>query len=312
MHCLVLGGTGFIGTHLVHVLRQRGHRVRILDLRSRRYGSDAEGCEYFYGDWQDSGLLSQALEGGVECVYHLIGNVDVQQANADPAEDARQTILGSLNLFHACVEHRIRRVVFVSSGGSIYGIPKVIPIPEDHPTHPVSAHGVSKLAVEKYLHLFYRLHGLEYQIARCANPYGEWQDPLRGQGAVAVFLLKALGNEPITVWGDGSVVRDYIYVGDVALALAQLGEYSEGCHVFNVGAGKGVSLLDLLKVIAELTGRRPHVIFDRGRPYDVPVNVLDISSIVSRVGWHPKVDLVEGVSRTLEWIREVMASHPGQ
>lgn len=304
MLCAVLGGTGFVGSHLVDSLRDAGHGVRVLDLAPNSYRGETNGCEYLYGDWQDDGLLGRTLEG-VECVYHLIGTVDVDQANANPDDDVRQTVLGSINLLHGCVARQVRRVVFVSSGGAVYGVPRMIPIREDHPTDPISAHGISKLTVEKYLQLFGRLHGLEYQIARCANPYGEGQNPFRNQGAVAVFLSKMLAGEPITIWGDGSVVRDYVYVGDVAEALRRLGEYTGPSGIFNVGGGVGLSLKDLLQAMARVAGHPPEIEYRPGRPYDVPRNVLDISAIMARAGWRPRTNLAAGLERTLAWMRSV-------
>lgn len=299
---VVMGGSGFVGTHLVDLLVKRGVEVRAVGLKPNPYREKISGCEYIYGDWHDDGLLARVLDGGVGCVYHLVGTVDLEASNRDPVDDARRTVLGSLRLLEACVAQRVRRVVFVSSGGAVYGIPRAIPIPEDHSTEPISAHGISKLTVEKYLQLFYRLHGLEYRIARCSNPYGEWQSPFRRQGAVAVFLFKTVGGEPITIWGDGTAVRDYIYVGDVVAALVGLGEDQGPNGVFNVGGGRGVSIQELLEAVAQVVGKKPQVEFRPERPYDVPVNVLDISAIIARLGWRPKVGLSEGLHKTLQWI----------
>ncbi len=308
MVSVVLGGTGFVGTHLVGLLAKQALGVRAVGLKPNPYRGEISGCEYIYGDWNDGGVLARALDGEIGCVYHLVGTVDVEATNRNPADDVRQTVLGSLRLLDVCIAQRVRRVVFVSSGGSVYGIPRAIPISEDHPTEPISAHGISKLAVEKYLQLFHRLHGLEYRIARCSNPYGEWQNPFRRQGAVAVFLFKAVSGKPITVWGDGTVVRDYVYVGDVIEALVGLGEDQGPGGVFNVGGGRGVSIQELLEAVAQVTGRTPQVEFRSERPYDVPVNVLDISAIVARLGWRPKVGLLEGLYRTLKWILQLRES----
>jgi len=303
MRALVLGGCGFIGTHLVETLVRAGDTVRVLDLGAgTEFRPRHAGAEYVYGDWLEDGCLARALAGPVECVYHLIGTVDVAGANADPTGDLRQTVHGSLRLLERCVAGGAGRVVFVSSGGAVYGVPRATPIREDHPTAPLSAHGVSKLAVEKYLAHFGELHGLRYQIARCANPYGEGQDPRRAQGAVAVFAYKALRDELIDVWGDGGVVRDYVYVGDVAAALRALGGYDGPSGVFNVGSGVGRSLVEVLDAVGQAVGHAPRVRYAPARPYDVPANVLDIGAIRARVGWAPKVDFGEGVRRTAAWL----------
>ncbi len=303
MRSLVLGGCGFIGSHLVRRLARDEAEIKVLDLGPSLHHPEEPGCAYLYGSWQDSSLLSEALEG-VSCVYHLIGTVQLAQANEHPAEDLQRTGVDSVRLLEACVSHAVKRVVYVSSGGAVYGLPRTVPIAEDHPTEPISAHGISKLAVEKYLRLFAHLHGLEHQIARCSNPYGEWQDPLRGQGAAVALLWRTLRREPVSIWGDGSVVRDYVYVGDVADALARLGTHPEPNRIFNVGSGVGTSLIDLLGAIARVAGLDPIVQYAEARQFDVQMNVLDVTSLQRATGWCPSVQLEEGLRRTQAWLED--------
>jgi UDP-glucose 4-epimerase len=240
----------------------------------------------------------------VDCIYHLIGTVDVAGANADPIADLQQTVADSVRLLRLCAGRPNTRVVYVSSGGSVYGVPRTLPIPEDHPTEPLSAHGISKLTVEKYLALFSRLHGLEYQVARCANPYGEWQASAGRQGIVAALLGKLLANEPLTIWGDGRVVRDFVYVRDVAEALVRLGSRTGEPRIFNVGSGTGTSLNRLVALMADVTGREPAVEYSPGRPFDVPESVLDISRIREHCGWQPATGLRTGLAQTWRWLSE--------
>ena len=304
MLSVVLGGAGFIGSHLVSELSRRGHQVRVLDRNATPRSGVRARAEYVIGDWQDEHALSQCLEGSVDCVYHLIGTVDVRRANTFPAEDLRNTSLASLDLMQACMAARVRRVIYVSSGGAVYGMARQLPIGEDHPTEPISVHGLSKLFVEKYLHIAHILHGLEYHVARCSNVYGEWQDPKRGQGAVNAFLWAILRGEPVHIWGDGTAVRDYVHVKDVARALAALGTTPRKTGVFNVGTGQGVSLNALLKEICQSTNRQADVIYESQRGYDVSENVLDISRITQYIGWQPEISLPDGIRRTRTWLEQ--------
>jgi UDP-glucose 4-epimerase len=185
----------------------------------------------------------------------------------------------------------------------VYGTPQRIPISEDHPTDPISSYGITKLTIEKYLKLYRELHGLEYCVLRLANPYGEGQRTDRGQGAVAVFLDRVAGGMPIEIWGDGSVVRDYIYVGDVVEAMTAAAFGDAPSRLYNIGSGQGTSLLELVDAIGAVTGRKPSIDFKPSRPFDVPASVLDISRARRELGWQPRTTLGEGLRRTFEWAR---------
>ncbi len=300
MKALILGGNGFLGAHLQKLFGGSEHSLRVLDHSPARYFKPLPFCEYLTGDWSDGKLLDRALEG-VDCVFHLIGTVQVRLANENPALDAEKTILGSLKLLDACVKKSVKTFVFVSSGGAVYGGSSSV-ISETHPTEPISAHGVSKLAVEKYLNLYDKLHGLRYRIARCSNPYGEYQDPCRQQGVILALLYETLKGGKLPVWGDGSVVRDYIYAGDAARALYLMGLSNSSSSVFNVSSGIGTSINELKKIAREITNRE--CVFETlpARPYDVPKNVLDPSKARSQLAWAPSVSLKEGMERTYLWL----------
>jgi UDP-glucose 4-epimerase len=196
----------------------------------------------------------------------------------------------------------IRKVIFASSGGTIYGIPLETPIRETHPTDPICSYGIGKLAIEKYLHLYHVQHGLDYCILRMANPYGEGQRPMSSQGAVAVFLDRALHNKALEIWGDGSVIRDYIYIGDVAEAFMKAMMYSGEHRIFNIGCGQGWSLLDLISNIETVIRRPIARIHVSGRTCDVPANVLDISRANKSLNWQPRTSLQDGVAQTWRWV----------
>jgi UDP-glucose 4-epimerase len=290
--CLVLGGAGFIGSHLVDGLKAAGHEVRVFDRPQ---------------EFLDPVDLERALPGA-ELVFHLISTTVPKNSNENPALDIESNIAGTARLLELLRRHPPRRLVFISSGGTVYGVPRVTPIRESHPTDPISSYGIHKLAIEKYLHMNHALYGLDYRVLRVANAYGERQRTDKAQGAVAAFLERALRGEPIQIWGDGSVVRDYVYAGDIAHAFLQVVQYQGQERVFNIGSGQGVSLNELVDAIATVIGRRPGVEYTPGRQFDVPINVLDISRAQQHLGWQPRTRLIDGLRRTYEWMRRCASS----
>lgn len=303
--CVVLGGAGFIGSHLAEALARAGHRVRIFDrphLDSLAWLCGRGGCEIVAGDFLNPDDLARALRDA-EVVFHLVSTTLPQTSNDNPEYDAETNVLGALRMLRQCRASGVRKVIFVSSGGTVYGIPRSVPIDESHATQPTCAYGIHKLAIEKYLHLEYVLHGLDYCVLRPANLYGERQRPNVAQGAVAVFLDRALRGEPIQIWGDGSVVRDYVYVGDAVGALVSAIAYRGEHRVFNLGSGSGTSLNDLVSVIEGVIGRRVTVEYTPSRGFDVPVNVLDSSLATQLLGWSATTSLAAGIRKTHDWLR---------
>lgn len=297
--CLVLGGAGFIGSHLADALAQAGHRVRAFDRMPAVLRGD---CEILTGDFLNAGDLAKALKGS-EVVFHLISTTLPQGSNENPLHDAQTNVVGTLRLLESCRREGVRKIVFVSSGGTVYGIPRSVPIAESHPTDPTCAYGIHKLAIEKYLHLEHLLHGLDYCVLRPANLYGERQRADLAFGAVAVFLDRAVRGEPIRIWGDGSIVRDYVYVGDAVAAFIAAMAHSGNERIFNIGSGKGTSLNELVALIEAALGRKIAVEYTPARGFDVPANVLD-SSLAKRVlGWSAATSLAAGIRKTYEWRR---------
>jgi UDP-glucose 4-epimerase len=298
---LVLGGNGFIGTHLVDALLEGGHFVRICDRSPNRFNATPQNVEYVEGELGNYGLIQEAVEG-MEVVFHLVSTTLPKTSNDDPIYDVRSNLIDTLQLLEACVEAGVRKVVFASSGGTVYGEPQTMPITEDHPTNPITSYGIVKLAIEKYLGLFNHLHSLDYTVLRISNLYGPYQNPVGQQGAVTVFLHRLHAGRPITIWGDGSVVRDYLYVADLVEALKLAAEAETRQKVFNVGSGRGTSLNELVAIIAEVTGERPHVEYVAGRALDVPANVLDVTGAREALDWIPRSEITEGIGRTWDWI----------
>lgn len=302
--CLVLGGRGFIGSHVTDALLRQGMVVRCFDrsgpspaVRPASGGS----IEFVQGDFTNPVDVERAVDGCTTCI-HLVSTTLPKSSNLAPAYDVESNLVGTIHLLELAVRRGLRKVVFVSSGGTVYGIPRSIPIVETDPTEPISSYGITKLAIEKYLHLFHVMHGLDYSILRLSNPYGEGQRLNASQGAVAVFMGKVLDGEPIEIWGDGSTVRDYVYVRDVAGAVLAAVHHSPVDRVFNIGAGVGHSLNDLIEAIERATGRTALRHYLPARNFDVPVNVLSITRAREQLGWSPTVAFDKGIELLADWI----------
>jgi UDP-glucose 4-epimerase len=304
IRCLVLGSTGFIGSHLVEDLVRHGFEVRAL-IRpgsSRRKLPDIlERIEVVEGDFEDGKALASAVEGCV-IVFHLISTTVPSSSNRDPGSDVQANLVTTVRFIETCRRADVKKIVFGSSGGAVYGASRVIPITEDFPTHPQSSYGIVKLAIEKYLQLYHHQYGLKYAVLRMGNVYGP-RLPLSGeQNAVGAFLRSAYKQQPLTVWGDGSVLRDYIYVSDVVRAFRAALRERLPVGVFNVGTSVGTSLTELIQKIQVVTGQKLYVRWEPSRRVDVPQNVLAIDRARNLLSWQPIVDLEAGLNLTWKWV----------
>jgi UDP-glucose 4-epimerase len=221
---VVTGGSGFIGHHLIERLLSQNRPVRNLDVKPSRLRSP--NLTDWPGNFQDTARLREAL-AGVDTVFHLAASRFPRDSNRNPLQDAQENIIGTLGLLDMAVEAGVRRLVFCSSGGTVYGPTSAHLIAEGHPTHPITAYGIGKLAIEKYLRLYSRQHGIGTVALRIANPYGPFQSITKAQGALTTFCHKALRDEEIQIWGDGRVERDYIHVQDVADSAPPKAEFSD-------------------------------------------------------------------------------------
>lgn len=297
--CVVFGGGGFLGTNLCRSLVDK---VEILKAFGRRqsFPEALKKIEWIPGDFTDSGTVAAAV-AGCDTVFHLVTASTPASSNVDKIEDLQANVVSTLHLLEACREERVRRVVFVSSGGTVYGIPSVVPTPEHASLDPITAYGISKLAIEKYLALYYHLYGIDFRILRVANPYGPYQTSIRNQGVIAAFLHRALENKPIELWGDGSVTRDYIYVDDVIDALEAAAVHTGEQRIFNIGSGEGRSLLEIIDVIQKQLNMKLDIRYFEGRKADVPRSILEISRAEKDLNWTPKTPFLEGIAKTVEW-----------
>lgn len=304
MKCVIFGGGGFIGSHIADKLLQKGHSLRIFE-RPRvppyRDFCDDEDVEWLTGDLLSLHDVTRAMVG-VDAVFHLVSTTLPKNSNDDPIYDVQTNIVASLQILNAMVALKIPKIIFISSGGTVYGAPVLLPIDESHPTNPSVSYGITKLAIEKYLLLYERLHGIKSVILRVSNPFGDRQRIETAQGAVGIFMSRALKRLPLEIWGDGSVVRDYIYVGDVAEVFVKALDYSGGVNIFNIGSGSGVSLNQLIDKLETVLGLSIERIYRPGRPYDIPVNILANQLASQELGWAPKTTFEEGLVRTATWM----------
>ncbi|NTV14351.1 MAG: NAD-dependent epimerase/dehydratase family protein [Desulfobulbaceae bacterium] len=301
MRAMVLGGTGFIGSHLVDRLLAAGHQVRVFSRSPERFRAPVVGVDYRQAELADQPALVAALTG-VEVVYHLISTTVPATSNRDPVYDIESNLVGMVRLLQAIRDSGVRRLVYLSSGGTVYGSPQVLPIPEGHPLHPICSYGIVKVAAENYLHMFQQLHGLEYLVLRASNPYGERQGHYGVLGVIGTFLHKLRSGEALEVWGDGSLVRDFLHVDDLARLCVQAGS-SDRQGIYNAGSGRGYSIREVLACIAQVVGRELPVTWREGRSFDVPQVVLDVAKAEADFAWHPEIELVDGISRTWEGLK---------
>jgi UDP-glucose 4-epimerase len=302
MRCVVLGGGGFIGTNLCRSLAGMVETLRAFG-RRQSFPEALRGIEWIPGDFTDTSALAAVLEN-CDVVFHLVSATTPASGNVDKIADLQSNVVATLHLLELCRERHVGKIVFVSSGGTIYGIPSRIPTPEDSPLDPITAYGISKLAVEKYLALYEYLHGITYCVLRVANAYGPFQTAMRNQGVVAAFLGRVLSGKPIELWGDGSITRDYIYIDDVVEALELAAVHNGRSRVFNIGSGEGRSLYEILAALEQLMGRPIDIRRYEGRQVDVPRSILDVGLAASDLGWYPRTNFLNGLGKTIAWMRE--------
>ena len=305
---LVTLGAGFIGSHVCGLYRDRGWEVVALDsLVSGRRSNVPDGVELVEMDIRSDQLDDLFRRRGFDLVNHHAAQIDVRVSVDRPRHDASVNVDGLLNVLEAAREHGTERVVFISSGGVVYGETDRLPITEDVPKRPLSPYGVTKLTGEHYLHYYREVHGLEAVSLRYSNVYGPRQDPHGEAGVVAIFARNLLDGTPLTIFGDGEQTRDYVFVGDVARAnlLASEMELPDAGDpddvAYNVGTGREVSVNELARTLMEATGREVAMNREPARPGELRRNALDPGRLRDR-GWSPSTELAEGLRRTVDHI----------
>jgi UDP-glucose 4-epimerase len=301
VRALVTGGAGFIGSTLVDALLSRGAQVSVIDDLSRgRREQVANGADFHQSDVAGDDLVALIGSLGVDVLFHEAAQIDVRRSVAEPVLDTRINVVGTVNVLQAAVRAGVRRVVFASSGGALYGDTEVLPTPESHACAPASAYGAAKLAGEIYGNVFAQLHGIEFVALRYANVYGPRQDPHGEAGVVAIFAERLLDGREAIINGAGTQTRDYVYVDDVVDANLRAAETSS-LGSYNIGTGRECDVNELYGLIARAAGSSRAAGRADGKPGEQRRSCLDVSRAAELLGWRPRTALEEGISRTVEW-----------
>jgi len=302
---LVTGGAGFIGSHVVDRLVSEGERVAVIDnLSTGRRENINPATEFYEMDLGEGDLDQLFADEGPEYVHHFAAQIDVRQSVENPVHDARVNVLGSLRLLEACRKFSVKKIVYASTGGAIYGEPETVPADESHPARPDAPYGISKHSVEHYLHYYGKIHGMRWSVLRFANVYGPRQDPLGEAGVNAIFIGRMLDGLAPTIFGDGEQVRDYIYVSDVVDAVMLAVRAGDG-EIMNIGTGVPTSVNRIFEVLQELIGFDGPAEYAAPRAGEVYRIYLDPARARRVLGWSSSVELAEGLRRTVDWHRSV-------
>lgn len=298
---LVTGGGGFIGSHVVDRLLYMGFQVVVVDNFSSGSKSNLPSdIDLYHTDIASDELEEVFRNESPDIVCHYAAQISVQRSMHDPLLDSDTNIRGSLNLLQNCAKYGVKKVIYTSSGGAIYGNPLELPCGENHPIHPLSHYGVSKYAVENYLYVYGQSHGLDYTVLRLSNVYGPRQDPFGEAGVVAIFSQAMLDSKPVVINGSGEQERDFLYVQDVVDASIASINGGSG-ESFNIGTGVGSSVNEIYSLLKNLSKYRYEASHGPHKPGEVFKIYLDISKARQELGWEPKFSLEDGLSDTLKW-----------
>lgn len=304
MKILVTGGAGFIGSNLVDALIEKKHSVVILDnLSTGRKENVHSGAKFIEMDIVDEKLSDVFAEEKLDIVFHLAAQIDVRKSVADPVYDAKQNILGSINILENCKKNKIKKIIFSSTGGAIYGEADVLPTPETYPENPISPYGIGKLTTEKYLFYYNQIFGLPYVALRYGNVFGPRQNAKGEAGVVAIFIDKLLAGEQPIINGEGDQTRDYVYVDDVVSANIKAME-SEKVGIYNVGTSVQTTVNDIAKLIGKYVGLQQEITHGPAKQGEQQRSCLDFSKIRSEMGWQPQMPLNQGIEKTVNWFKK--------
>ena len=307
-NCLVIGGAGFIGSHLIDALLLAGRKVTVLSRRQRPVNTDFSDYEYIQGDFTDLNLLRRLLDAHQE-VIHLAYATVPNTSFANPLADLLQNLPPAIQLFSEAAS-RGCRLIYVSSGGTVYGEASALPISEQHSTNPISPYGVTKLTLEKYANLYSVTHGLQVICVRPANAYGERQPPFSGQGFISSAMGSIIKGNNVKIFGKSGTIRDYLYVRDIADGIVAILMHGRMGETYNMGSGIGRSNLDVLEAIKPLMldiRYQTNVEHLPERIFDVANNILDSSKLTKDTDWLPKTDFQQGLLITRDWLKKQIA-----
>lgn len=308
MNIAILGAAGFIGTNLtIEFAKNPKNHITLVDKNKTFFGTILNMQLNNICIKEASFELSMDFDSVLknqDIVYHLVSTTVPTTSNQHISQELMANVVFSANLFEACVRNGVKKIVFISSGGTVYGKEVDCPLKEKTATNPISSYGVQKVTIEKLLYLYRYMYGLDYRIIRLANPYGPYQRPNGVLGAVTTFTYKALRGDEIVVYGDGSVVRDFIYIDDAVRAMMKIVDGENKHRTFNLGCGYGTSIKQLLNTISNALNRELNVIYKEGRSVDVPVNYLDISRYEKYYGALNPISLHDGIVKTADFMKK--------
>ncbi len=300
---LVTGGAGFIASHLVDALIAQGNEVTVVDDLSsglREYVNPA--AAFIEASVTDSALSDIFFQNRFEIVYHLAAQIDVRKSVEDPMADANINIKGGFNILDNCRKHQVRKLIFASTGGAIYGEADIVPTPESYPENPVSPYGIHKLTFEKYLNYYHQVFGQDYSVLRFANVYGPRQYKGGEAGVLAIFTDKAVAGETCIIFGDGKQTRDFVFVADVVSALLKAKDV-DFPGAINIGTGREATLLEAVAAIEMALGNRLALEYAPAKLGEQRRSALDNTLAKSVLGWQPEYDLESGIAQTIAWAK---------
>ncbi|MBI4524211.1 MAG: NAD-dependent epimerase/dehydratase family protein [Deltaproteobacteria bacterium] len=301
MKFLVTGGAGFIGSHVVDALLGHGYEVAVIDDLSTGKRENLNPQATFYNvDIVSTEVADIFAEERPHVVYHHAAQMDVRRAVREPQLDAMVNVVGSVNILECGRRSGVRKLIYASTGGAVYGEPAYLPVDEAHPLAPLSPYGLTKHAFESYLALYGRLYGVPYTVLRYPNVYGPRQNPHGEAGVVAIFIQRILAGDRPTIFGDGKKTRDYTYIDDVVAANLLVINRGDN-RVYNVGWGREVSDCEIFSTVRDAVGATVEPRFDQKRPGEIDRICLDSRKIQGELGWQPRVSLQDGVRETVRW-----------
>ena len=305
MKILLTGGAGFIGSHVVDKYIEEGHEVVVVDNLSTGFRSNLNPKARFYeADICNRGAVDEIFERErPEVVNHHAAQMDVRRSVDDPVFDATTNIIGSLNLILSSVRHKIRKFIYISTGGAVYGEPQYLPVDENHPVNPESQYGVSKHTVEHYLYLYRHQSGLTFTVLRYPNVYGPRQNPKGEAGVIAIFIGKMLGGVTPTIYGDGEQVRDYLHVNDIVRANS-LALVKGDDDFYNIGSGIGTTVNELYRLLSKLLSFRSAAKYAPPRTGELQKIYLTARKAKQNLGWEAEIPIDEGLHLTIDWTKK--------
>lgn len=306
MKAMILGAGGFIGTNLSIKLINEHINVTLVDYSSQKIPLSIKNSDYtkLHNMCFNKESDFDTLVSGFDIIYHLISTTIPSNSNQSISQEFDDNVITTIKFLDACVRQKVKRVVFISSGGTVYGLTGNLSIAEDFQTNPINAYGLQKLTIEKLLYLYHYQFGLDYRVVRLSNPYGPYQNPLGGQGVITAFIYNTINGLPLNIWGNGTVIRDYIYIDDAVNAIFNISGDLTKEKVYNVGSGIGISILDIINEIKVSLNLNMNLVFQEGRKVDVPINILDINRYVKEFGTGNMISMKQGIINTAKFLKE--------